>query len=168
VAVRERAATGGTEVTCAVARNHYKLLAYKDEYEVARLHLANDVGAAARDRLGVPVKVTYHLHPPVLRALGMRRKLTVGEWARPLFRALRAMRRLRGTAFDVFGLARVRRVERALPGEYEAAVDAALANLDHETLPRSLEIANAPDIVRGYEDIKLANVERFRAVIGAR
>ncbi|HEV8299156.1 MAG TPA: indolepyruvate ferredoxin oxidoreductase family protein [Acidimicrobiales bacterium] len=169
IAVRELAATGGTEISCAVARSLHKLLAYKDEYEVARLHLKTDVGATARAQLGVPVKVAYHLHPPMLRALGMRKKIAVGPWIRPMFRVLRAMRRVRGSAFDIFGRSQVRRVERALPGEYEAAVLAATAGLGDRDVDRAraLEIAQAADIVRGYEHVKLANVERFRAVIAA-
>jgi indolepyruvate ferredoxin oxidoreductase len=167
VSRREVRATGHTVIAEAVARYHYKLLAYKDEYEVARLHLKTDIGKQAREQLGVPVEVTYHLHPPVLRALGMRNKLTVGEWVRPAFRILQSLRRVRGTPFDVFGMAHVRRVERALPGEYEAAVIGALQGLAADTEAQALEIANAPDIVRGYENIKLDNVARFRAVIAA-
>ena len=103
---------GSTAVTEAVARGLHKLTAYKDEYEVARLHVEG-----ARD-LPRGTKVSFHLHPPLLRALGMRRKLKLGAWFLPVLRLLRHGRRLRGTALDPFGYAHVRRVERSLPGEY--------------------------------------------------
>jgi indolepyruvate ferredoxin oxidoreductase len=99
----------------------------------------------------------------LLRALGLRRKLRLGPWAFPLLRALRASRRLRGTPLDPFGHARVRRVERALVGEYQALVDDALGRLDAGTAATVAELADLPDHIRGYEEIKLRNVERFRA-----
>ena len=157
VRTAERERTGGTAVTEAVARGLHKLTAYKDEYEVARLHLE---GLRA---LPPGARPTFHLHPPVLRALGMKRKLELGPWFVPAFRALRRGRVLRGSALDPFGHTHVRRVERALPGEYLAHVDHALARLGPETLELVLEVAALPELVRGYEQIKLAGVERFRA-----
>jgi indolepyruvate ferredoxin oxidoreductase len=143
------AARGDEALTIAVARGLHKLIAYKDEYEVARLHLLG-----LRD-LPDGAKVKFLLHPPVLRALGMDRKLKLGAWFVPAFRLLRAGRRLRGTALDPFGRAEVRRVERALPDEYLELVASAPADV-------AVEVAELADVVRGYEDIKLANVERFR------
>jgi indolepyruvate ferredoxin oxidoreductase len=113
----------------------------------------------------VPVKVRYHLHPPVLRSLGMNRKLELGEWVRPAFRVLRSMRRLRGTALDVFGMAELRRIERSLPEEYLAAVRTAMTDLSPDTADRVRDIASSADLVRGYEHVKLASVERFRAAL---
>ena len=97
------------------------------------------------------------------RALGLKRKLKLGPWFTPGFRMLRRMKRLRGTPLDVFGYAKVRRVERKLPGEYRALVERALEELRPETHGTVAEIAALPDIVRGYEEIKLRNVERYRA-----
>jgi len=148
---------GSTAVTEAVARGLHKLTAYKDEYEVARLHL-NWVAT-----LPAGSRPLIHLHPPMLRALGVERKLRFGRWFFPVLRLLRSGRRLRGTPFDPFGRTPVRRVERALPGEYMALVDAALARLSPATLELALEVASLPEFVRGYEEIKLAGVERFRA-----
>jgi len=147
---------GSSELSEAVARGLHKLTAYKDEYEVARLHL-DGLGA-----LPPGARVWIHLHPPLLRALGMRRKLRLGRWFLPALVALRAGRRLRGTPLDPFGRTRVRRLERALPGEYLELVDGALARLTPATLPIALEIAALPDLVRGYENIKLVGVERMR------
>jgi indolepyruvate ferredoxin oxidoreductase len=146
-----------TAVTEAVARGLHKLTAYKDEYEVARLHVEG-VRTLARG-----TKVTFHLHPPLLRALGMQRKLKLGAWFLPVLRLLRHGRRLRGTPLDPFGYAHVRRVERRLPDEYLALVDRALERLSPATRATVIEIAELPELVRGYEDIKLAGVKRFRA-----
>ncbi|CAA9491181.1 MAG: Indolepyruvate ferredoxin oxidoreductase, alpha and beta subunits, partial [uncultured Solirubrobacteraceae bacterium] len=165
VLAAERAAVGeaaGTPVAEAVATNLFKLLAYKDEYEVARLHLDGVERAKLDAEFGPGAKVYFRLHPPVLRALGMQRKLKLGTWFVPAFRLLRALRRLRGTPVDPFGRAEVRRVERELPGEYEAMLRGALEELTPATHAAVAELAGLPDLVRGYEDIKLAGVAQFR------
>ena len=148
---------GSTAVTEAVARGLHKLTAYKDEYEVARLHLEH------LRTLPAGSKITFHLHPPLLRALGMRRKLKLGRWFVPAFHVLARARGLRGTPLDPFGYAGVRRVERRLPGEYLALVERGLERLAPETQETVLAVAELPELVRGYEHIKLAGVERFRA-----
>ena len=159
----ERAAVSGrTQLSEAVARYLFKLMAYKDEYEVARLHLKNDVAAMLAEEFPDGVKVQYNLHPPMLRAMGMKRKLKIGTWFDSAFRALYAMRRLRGTALDPFGRAAVRRVERALIGEYRGLVEKAMAGLSKESYDRAVKVAELPDLIRGYEDIKLGNVAKFR------
>jgi len=161
VAEEERA-PGHAELAEAVARNLFKLMAYKDEYEVARLHL-DAVERAKLDReLGGDAKVWFNLHPPLLRALGLKRKLKLGSWFLPAFRLMRAMRRLRGTRLDFFGYAKVRRVERALVGEYEQMVEEALEQLGPESHAPALELCELPDVIRGYEEIKLRNVMLFR------
>ena len=98
-------------------------------------------------------------------SLGLKKKVTLGPWFRPAFRALYASRGVRGTALDVFGRTEVRRTERVLPGEYRAAVTAALPQLSAQTLPALVALAELPDMVRGYEDVKLANVARFRTAL---
>ncbi|QUQ63196.1 indolepyruvate ferredoxin oxidoreductase family protein [Kutzneria sp. CA-103260] len=138
-----------------VARQLYKLMAYKDEYEVARLHL----DPAVRQQFGPDAKVKVMLHPPLLRAMGMRRKLALGRTAGPAFRVLRSMRRLRGGRLDLFGYAAVRRLERDLITEYVAVVGR-LAGAPEEL---ALRIADLPDMVRGYEDIKVESVRKYRA-----
>ena len=161
VAEQERA-PGHDELARAVARNLHKLMAYKDEYEVARLHLDGFERARMSRELGDDARVWFNLHPPLLRALGMKRKLKLGRWFVPVLRMLRSMRRLRGTPLDPFGLARVRRTERALIGEYERLVASAVSALTPESHGTAVELAELPDVIRGYEDIKLAGVERFR------
>jgi indolepyruvate ferredoxin oxidoreductase len=161
VLAAERAAGTDGRVTEAVARNLHKLMAYKDEYEVARLHLDPVERARIEEEFGKGAKVRYLLHPPVLRALGMDRKIELGRWFDPAFRTLRRMRRLRGTRLDPFGYAEVRKVERALPGEYRRYVEIALLRLDSD-YETALELCELPDMIRGYEEIKLRNVKKFR------
>ncbi|MFD5384629.1 DUF6537 domain-containing protein, partial [Streptomyces sp. NPDC127074] len=151
-----------TEVTEAVARNLYKLMAYKDEYEVARLSLEQTLTQDIEARFGSGARYSYRLHPPVLRALGMKRKISLGPWSRPVFRTLRAMRKVRGTRLDLFGYAHLRRVERELIQEYRETILEALATARPAAdLDAVVELAELPDLVRGYEQIKLDNVETY-------
>ncbi|MEV7808512.1 indolepyruvate ferredoxin oxidoreductase family protein [Microbispora sp. NPDC088329] len=152
----------GARIGLAYARGLHKLMAYKDEYEVARLHL-DPVERARREReFGPGTAVSVLLHPPLLRAMGLKRKIKLRGSAGVVFRGLRAARVLRGTAFDVFGHAAVRRVERTLVGEYRELVRRALGRLTPATAPAVAEIAALPDMIRGYEGIKLARVAEFR------
>ncbi|RVU22852.1 indolepyruvate ferredoxin oxidoreductase family protein [Streptomyces antnestii] len=161
---REREAVPGThDLAEAVAQNLFKLMAYKDEYEVARLALDDGVAADLEERFGPGAQAQWNLHPPVFRALGMQHKVSLGRWFRPGFAALRGMRRLRGTVFDPFGRAHVRRVERALVEEYREQVDRLLAGLDPGNHALAVEIASLPDVVRGYEQVKLRNIETYHA-----
>src|SRR5499427_4149673 len=146
-------------ITREVVRNLYKLMAYKDEYEVARLHLKG-LRAAVASTFEAPVRVTYLLHPPLLRSIGLKRKLRLGPWFTPALTLIRRCRGLRGTWADPFGRARVRREERRLPGWYRDLVVRALDRLDDRNRSLVVEVARLPDLVRGYEDIKLRNIER--------
>ena len=147
-------------VTREVVRNLHKLMAYKDEYEVARLHLRAGLRARAEATFEAPVRVSYQLHPPVLRAMGLKRKLRLGPWFTPVLGALRRLRGLRGTSFDPFGRAEVRRQERRLPDWYRLLVTRALDRLDDGNSKLVLDIARLPDAIRGYEEIKLRSIER--------
>jgi indolepyruvate ferredoxin oxidoreductase len=151
----------------AVARNLFKLMAYKDEYEVARLHLASALPAQLAAEYPGGARLHYHLHPPILRALGWQKKIKLGTWFNGAFRLLAAMKGLRGTALDPFGRAEVRRVERALIGEYRGLVEKAMTGLSSESYGRAVSLANLPDLIRGYEEIKLENVKRFRHEVRA-
>ena len=162
-AAEAQAVPGSTTLAEAVARQLYKLMAYKDEYEVARLSLDPAVQASVRAQFGDGARMSYRLHPPVLRAWGMTRKLTLGPWFRPVFVALVAMRRLRGGRWDLFGYAQVRRVERALVREYRQVVDDLIGSLTPDRHQVAVQIAELPDQVRGYEQIKLASVRIYRA-----
>jgi len=159
----DRSVAPKSELSEAVAEFGYKLMAYKDEYEVARLLTDPQAEAALRAEFGAGARVSYRLHPPLLRALGMKRKLKLGPWFRPAFRLLRAGKIVRGTRLDPFGYTQVRRVERELIDEYTATIEDLAGQLSPETYQRAVEIARLPDLVRGYENIKLANVARYRA-----
>ena len=163
----QAAVRGETRLGEAVARYLFKLMAYKDEYEVARLHLRNDLTAALQAEFPGGVRLQYNLHPPILRALGWKTKLKLGRWFDGAFRLLVALRGLRGTALDPFGRASVRRVERQLVLEYRALVEKALVGLSPESYERAAKLAGLPDMIRGYEEIKLRNVQRFRDEVRA-
>ncbi|MCQ3806572.1 MAG: indolepyruvate ferredoxin oxidoreductase family protein [Acidimicrobiaceae bacterium] len=147
------------EIIAVTASGLFKLMAYKDEYEVARLMLDADGHQGVLEVAGPSDKVAWLLHPPSLRALGYSRKISFSVRWRPMFRLLASAKRLRGTPLDVFGWASVRRIERALPHEYLAALRDSLADGD---LARTRQVAEAADLVRGFESVKLRNVERFR------
>jgi indolepyruvate ferredoxin oxidoreductase len=168
VRVAEAAALPGeSAVTEAVARSLHKLMAYKDEYEVARLALDPAFEAQLTETFGPGSRVSYRLHPPVLRSLGLQHKVELGPWFKPAFQVLRSSRRLRGTPADVFGYSRIRRLERQLIADYRASVEGALSQLspgNHEVVTR---IAALPDMIRGYEQVKLANVARYRRELAA-
>ncbi|WOC11567.1 indolepyruvate ferredoxin oxidoreductase family protein [Gordonia sp. MP11Mi] len=159
----------GDDLTVAVARNLYQLMAYKDEYEVARLTGDAAFAATVADEFGDDAKVAVRLHPPMLRELGMKKKIALGAWADPALGALAKMKRLRGTRLDPFGRADVRQMERALIDEYRTTVDELLASLgtypSPERVAAATAIADLPDMIRGYESIKSANVARYRAQI---
>ena len=168
VAARETEAHAGrSELTHAVIRNLYKLMAYKDEYEVARLHLKHTWRERLNSMFERPLKVSYNLHPPILRAMGMQRKLKLGPWFDKPMRLLTRLKRLRGTWLDAFGYAKVRREERALIGWYREAIESVIERLNDANRELSLQIATLPDSIRGYEDIKLAHVATARAAMKA-
>ena len=158
----------GWDLTETVARSLHNLMAYKDEYEVARLLLASEATAGAEAVAGPGARVVWHLHPPFLRSLGMSRKLKLGRWARPLLMALRAGKRLRGTPLDPFGYASVRRCERRLPGEYRAAIRELLGTLDSANRSEAVAIADLVDQVRGYEHLKMRRVAEYREELSRR
>ncbi len=165
---RERAvAPGHEELTRAVARYLYKLLAYKDEYEVARLLLKEEWAERVRETFVDP-KVSFNLHPPLLRERGLKRKLELGPWFRPALRALVRMRRLRGTRWDPFGRTQVRRLERDLIDWYRGLLAELRAGLTAANHGLAVEVASVPDRIRGYEGIKLANAEAARRLAAER
>jgi indolepyruvate ferredoxin oxidoreductase len=164
----ERVAPGSTEFTATVARNLHKLMAYKDEYEVARLFLLDE----SRERFeavgGPRTRVTHHIHPPALRAMGLQRKLKIRRGARPMFRVLRSAKGLRGTPIDPFRWGEVRRLERAMVPEYLRAVRTLSKRLTVDTLDESVEIAALPDRVRGYEHLKVERARAYRRELAER
>ncbi|MGB8650056.1 MAG: indolepyruvate ferredoxin oxidoreductase family protein [Mycobacteriales bacterium] len=165
--VAERVLGPQTAFSEAVARGVAHLWAYKDEYEVARLLTRPELLEQVQQQVPGATKVTYNLHPPALRALGMDRKLQLGAWSRPALRLTARGRFLRGTAFDPFGRAEVRRVERELRASHTAMVERLIASLSEQTYATAAAAAGAAELVRGYEGVKLANVERYQQTLAA-
>ena len=147
-------------LTRAITEGWFKLLTYKDEYEVARLHAATDYEAMARD-LGIEGEYTlrYHLQPRFLSRMGMTHKLAMGKPFAVLFRVLRHMKQLRGTPFDFLGWDSDRRLERAVAQDYERMVNATLGALPYEAM---VELATSAEQVKGYGSVKERNVAAWR------
>lgn len=162
----ERALGERTEFSHAVAHGLHKLTAYKDEYEVARLLTDPAFTAAVEAELPGASAFAFRLHPPTLRSLGRKKKLRLGAWSRPVLKALAHGKVLRGTAFDPFGYAKIRRLERALVTHYEAMVKELSARLTAENYDRAVAAAQAAETVRGYEDVKLRNVAAYVNSLG--
>ena len=153
---------GSTRLTHEVAVSLHKLMAYKDEYEVARLLVAPGAMDQATEMAAAGGRIRWHLHPPLLRSLGLRHKIAFPESTAPMFRALARGKRLRGTLLDPFRWAEARRVERRLPEEFIVAVHRITDELSAERLDRAIKVAMLPQDIRGYEHLKLERVQRFR------
>ena len=163
---RERA-PGKSGLARAVARYAYKLMAYKDEYEVARLYCDPAFKQKLDEQFEGDYSLRFNLAPPLLarkdKVTGRPRKMEFGPWLLPLFGLLRRLKFLRGTPFDPFGRTPERKMERELISEYEQTIAELLQTLDHENHPLAIEIAGLPEQVRGYGYIKAENVARTRA-----
>tara|TARA_Y100001936_G_C15940983_1_gene594690 strand:+ start:1 stop:984 length:984 start_codon:yes stop_codon:yes gene_type:complete len=147
-----------------VARNAHKLTTYKDEYEVARLfllpELQDEINKLPQSN-GVG-RAVWHLHPPFLRALGMQKKLKVPyRVATPLMKVLAKGKVLRGTKLDIFGYAKVRKLERIMRDRYIEEILYSLESLTDTNFSAILSLAELPDSVRGFEEIKLQKAEAF-------
>ena len=162
VAQVQQRTPGESAIGDAVARGLYKLMAYKDEYEVARLFLHPQWRATIDATFEGPARVSYNLHPPAARLVGRDRKVRLGPWFTPAFRVLRAGRRLRGTRLDPFAMQSSRREERGLIGWYEDLLDHALAELRPATVSTVRAIAELPEQIRGFEQIKSRNAAEAR------
>lgn len=138
-----------------MARHLYKLTAYKDEYEVARLLTAPEFLASVRAE-GGSGRAAFNLHPPTLRALKMGRKLQLGPSSRPVLRALASLKFLRGHWYDPFAHTAVRRLERHVLAEYVELVGRLTDGLSSTNYSLATRIAALPDQLRGYEDVKPA------------
>jgi indolepyruvate ferredoxin oxidoreductase len=151
-----------TRLARAVAQYLHKVMAYKDEYEVARLSVDPLLAADLQAQFGPGYRINYQLQPPILRAFGLKRKINVNGAFQPVFELLYAMRWLRRTPLDPFRHAKVRRTERRLIREYRSTIEAVLRDLTAANLDSAIAIAELPDMIRGYEDIKLESVTRYR------
>jgi indolepyruvate ferredoxin oxidoreductase len=156
----------GAALTDAVARALFKLMAYKDEYEVARLYTGSDFLGRIADRFAGDYRLRFHLAPPLTAErdpnTGHLQKRAYGPWMLTAFRVLAKLRGLRGTAFDPFGRTAERRMERRVIAEYEAVLDEILARLSPENHAIAVELAALPLEIRGFGHVKEANLERAK------
>jgi indolepyruvate ferredoxin oxidoreductase len=158
VRAAEAAKVDSTRLTVAVARYLFKLMAYKDEYEVARLHRDPSFRQKIASMFEGDFHVDYHLAPPLLArrdpATGVPRKIRFGSWIGPMFALLAPLRVLRGTAFDPFGRSAERRTERTLICEYTALIDELVAALGPDNHGLAVQLASIPEDIRGYGHVK--------------
>jgi indolepyruvate ferredoxin oxidoreductase len=141
-------------------------MAYKDEYEVARLHADGALERKIGHMFEGDYKLVFHLSPPLLARkdplTGEPRKMRFGGWMLPVFRVLKSLRGLRGKSLDIFGYTAERRTERALISEYEATVERLLAKLSAENHALAVQIASLPEEIRGFGHIKTRNLDAAR------
>ena len=141
-------------------------MAYKDEYEVARLYASGEFRKRLEQQFEGDYKLHFHLAPPLLAkkdAEGRLVKQEFGPWVFTAFRVLAKLRRLRGSALDVFGYTEERRTERRLVGEYFSTIEALLARLDRGNIGLAVEIASVPEHIRGYGHVKHEHLATARA-----
>jgi indolepyruvate ferredoxin oxidoreductase len=151
-------------LTEAVARNLFKLMAYKDEYEVARLHSDGAFEAKVAAMFEGNYKLNYHLAPPLLAKKndkGELQKQQFGPWMLSSFKLLSKLKGLRGTVFDVFGKTRERKMERLLILDYQNSIEKILLKLNKvnatQTMPIALDIAKIPESIKGFGHVKAKN-----------
>jgi len=159
-------------LTEAVARALFKLMAYKDEYEVARLHMQSGFLDELKREFEDGFSVKYHLAPPFLPskrdARGRPRKRALGQWVQMPLAMLARLKGLRGTPFDPFGYTNERRAERELISWYEGLIERMLGQLDAARLPDLIAIANAPMEIRGYGPVKDTAIAKVRPEVERR
>ncbi|CAN5492700.1 indolepyruvate ferredoxin oxidoreductase family protein [soil metagenome] len=167
VSVVEKERTRGRSgLAEAVAKSLYKLMAYKDEYEVARLYTDGEFLKKLGAQFEGDYKLSFHLAPPLFAdrdpTTGELKKREYGAWMLTAFRFLAGFKKLRGTAFDVFGYTEERKMERRLIADYEATVDSILATLDQNNHAMAVQIAGIPETMRGFGHVKEKNVKAAR------
>ncbi|WP_415807479.1 indolepyruvate ferredoxin oxidoreductase family protein [Bordetella muralis] len=169
VAQREREiapSSRSPRLAIAVARNLFKLMAYKDEYEVARLYTDGTFQQQLREQFEGDYTLRFHMAPPLLARkdphTGIPRKIAMGPATMALMKILARCKRVRGTWLDLFGRSEERRMERELIAQYRQTVDTLLEHLSPANLAQAAKIAALPDQVRGFGHVKMANVARYR------
>jgi indolepyruvate ferredoxin oxidoreductase len=170
-AAEEKARPGSTAFADAVARNLFRLMAIKDEYEVARLFTGAEFERGLRDQFETWDHLEYHMAPPIMArrdAGGALRKSAFGPWFRRALGVVAALRPIRGTAVDPFAYTAERRKERRWLSTYEADVDALIRDMSPERLDLSTEFAGIPSVIRGYGHVKeegFAKAEQARKLV---
>ncbi len=166
-AVEEKLQTGALAVTEAVARYYHKLLAYKDEYEVARLFTDSHFMKELKATFQGDYKIRFNLAPPIMEqedpATGRPKKREFGAWMLPAFGLLAKFKFLRGTALDIFGYHHDRRAERQLIADYEADIALVAASLRKDNMDTCVKLLSLPDEIRGYGPVKEASLKKAQA-----
>ena len=165
VRAKEAALGLGNKLTLTVARNLSKLMAYKDEYEVARLYTDGGFLQSLQQQFEGDYALSFHLAPPLFAkkdAQGQPQKRRYGAWVMPLLKVLASLRWVRGSKLDVFGYQAERRTERALITRYRDTVALLLETLSADRLALAVEIASLPEQLRGYGHVKMAALERMQ------
>ena len=155
-----------TELTEAVAKNLFKLMAYKDEYEVARLYSDDSFARKLSEKFDGDFRLKFYLAPPIFAKRdksGRLQKKEYGGWMMHAFRVLARMKSLRGTTFDPFGRTAERQAERKLIEDYFAMIENRIAHLRAEQIPLLARLARVPEMIRGYGHIKEENIGKARA-----
>lgn len=166
VQAAERALNAGDELTRAVAENLYKLMAYKDEYEVARLYTSGEFRRKLEETFEGNLDLEFHLAPPFFAkrdAAGHLIKRRFGGWVYYAFHGIAKLKFLRGTRLDPFGRTAERRTERQLIADYQRDMNQLLGRLSIERLPQIIEFAQLPEHMRGFGHVKEANVQKTLA-----
>jgi indolepyruvate ferredoxin oxidoreductase len=167
----QKTVPGAEAFTMAVARNYARLLAYKDEYEVARLYSGDGFRDQVRRTFAGQPKLTLLLAPPTFfkwrRGSEPPRKRAFGPWIFGALRVLARLKRLRGTPLDVFGYTDERRMERQLVADYERLLDELLARLSPATHAVAVELASIPEQIRGFGHVKSGTVTQAKAAEAA-
>ena len=163
----EKVRVAAEPLALPVARNLFKLMAYKDEYEVARLYTDGAFAARLGAQFTGDVRLTFHLAPPLLGridpATGKPAKMTFGPWMMQAFRLLAKFKWLRGTAFDPFGRSAERREERQLIADYRTLIERLLQHAEHVRPETALELACLPETIRGFGHVKEASIAKAKA-----
>jgi indolepyruvate ferredoxin oxidoreductase len=156
---------GNGALAKTVAKSLYKLMAYKDEYEVARLYTDGRFEERLKASFEGDYQVKFNLAPPLLAkrdAQGHLVKAQYGPWMWHAFRLLAKLKFLRGTALDVFGRTEERRTERQLIADYRASIEAVLPKLREDNLAQAVELASHPEHIRGFGHVKLDNLRKVK------
>ena len=158
--------TGNDQLTETVARAYHKLLAYKDEYEVARLYTDGSFRKSVESQFEGDYKLNFHMAPPIFEkidpATGRPKKRSFGPWMMTALRLLKHFRFLRGTPLDPFGHLADRKEERALIREYEALVEQVLHAVNAQNVDIAQELLSLPLMMRGFGPVKAGNVAKAR------
>lgn len=152
-------------MTRTTARALYKLMAYKDEYEVARLYTDSSFEAKLKEQFEGNVKLGFNLAPPLFakkdKNTGLPLKREYGSWVLPVFKTLARLRALQGTAFDPFGYHRDRKQERQLITDYRGTIDLIVRHLNSDNFDWAVKLAALPEQIKGYGHVKNKAIETY-------